>query len=447
MSGRPVPPTPGTALFRRLATRSGRGALFAAGALAPAAANFLLLPIYTRYLDVAEFGALVLITAAYGVYSSITLLGLNSAIVREYYALKDVRSRRELVGAVTGMVALIGAVSGVGLLLAVRVAPSTGMGLFGTAQWPLVIVVVTYFVAQNLYAIQLATARASAGATRYAGMALLQAGVLVLLSLALVVELRLGLTGYAVAALGSALIGTVVGILLSGTVPAWPSQWRRTLQPALAFGVPLIAVNLSGWAMGALDRYLVHEMLGITATATYGLAYKVGSLANPLVIVPITAMFPPLLFRRMSSAGPSEALPLLLRVHRWVLLVAGTFSAVVAVAAEALVRFFGSTKYLAGVPTVGWIAFGFLAFASYTVMGNYFALQRETRRIAVLVALSLGVNVLGNLALIPRYGIRGSGMALCASYTLLAGLTYLQARRSMRAHMRAASNRRVAGAP
>lgn len=422
-----------------LAGRSRRGALFVVGALAPAVANFVLVPIYARYLDVAGFGALVLITAAYGVFSSVSLMGLNSAIVREYYALEHHRARRQLVGAVMGAVTLSGVAGGLGLLLIVHLVPAIGRAIFGTTHADVLVLVAAYFVVQNLYAIQLATARASAQARRYAAVGVFQAAMLVVLSLTLVVGLRLGLTGYVLAALGAAVLGTVGGILMAGTAPVWPSHWRASLAPALAFGMPLVAVNLSGWAMGALDRYLVNALLGIEATATYGLAYKVGSLANPLLIVPITAVFPPVLFRRMSTNGISGALPLLLRVHRWVILAGAGFAVGVTLAAKPLIRFFGSTRYLAGVPTVGWIAFGFLAFASYTIMSNYFALQRNTRRIAVLVAISLAANVVGNLVLIPRYGIRGSAMALFVSYSLLASLAYLQARRSMRAELRDAA--------
>ena len=112
---------------RSPALRKGaRIGLFAAGALMPTLAGFALLPALTRYLTADEFGAYTLITATYGVFSSLTLLGLNSALVREYYELPDRRTRRELVGAITLAVAGAGFLASI--LLGGTFAALPGLG-------------------------------------------------------------------------------------------------------------------------------------------------------------------------------------------------------------------------------------------------------------------------------------------------------------------------------
>jgi len=142
-------------------------------------------------------------------------------------------------------------------------------------------------------------------------------------------------------------------------------------------------------------------------------------------------MLPPVLFQRMGADGNREAFPFLLRAHRWIVAVAAAMAAVVTVLATPLIRLFGGAKYLSAASTVGWIAWAFAAFASYTVMSNYFALRRDTRALAGLVLASVLVNLVLNVLLIPRLGIQGSGIALFISYAALAAVTYFPARHAI----------------
>jgi len=412
--------SPSCNIVRSLTERWQEVSLFAAGALTPTVTGFLLLPIYTRFLSHAEFGAFTLITASYGLFSAVTLLGLNSAIVREYHEYDDVRARRELVGAVTCVVAGVSIAAGLVLAVVAWLAPGWGPSLIGTGRISLVAGIVIYFVLQNVYAIQLATARASANAHRYFLVAGSHGAALVCSVIALLTCLKLGLEGYISAAVVAGGCGAVVGARISGHSPAWPAGWGTYLRPTLAFGVPLVAVNLTGWGVSAIDRYLVNGFLGLDATGTYGLAYRLGSLAKPLLLVPFAAMFPPILFKRMAETGFDDAASLVRRAHLAVVGVVALIAALISVATGPLLLVFGGTAYLDAAPTLRWVAWGFVGYASYYVMTNIFALLRATGLIALLTSGALVVNVAINTLLIPRYGVAGAGIASCLTYAGLA---------------------------
>ena len=287
---------------------------------------------------------------------------------------------------------------------------------------------------------QLAAARASGNARRYSLVAGIQAALLASFCLALVVGLRKGLPGYVVGVLSAAVGAAAAGAFLSGHPPAWPSRWKSLLKPALQFGLPLVLVNVSGWAIAALDRFLVNAYLGLDATGTYGLAYRLGSLANPLLIVPFAAMFPPVLFARMARSGQGAATRLLRQAHLGMVVVSVTIAGGITLGTPILLRIFGGGAYLTAGPTLRWIAWGFVGYASYYVSTNVFALLRLTGWTAIVTFIALALNVVGNVLLIPRYGIEGAGMTSCISNLALAALTVLLARWvTRRAALRAAA--------
>lgn len=397
-----------------------RVGLYGAGAVGPTAMGFVLLPVYARTLSVAGFGSLTLISAAYSLFSAATLLGLNSALVREYYEHADEAGRRRMIGAITTLVALV-SLGAAGLLLAAMyLVPGLSSFVFGSPGRDIIVLALAYFVVQNLFALQQAAARASGNAARFASLAAIQSGLLVLLVVLLLVVRHLGIRGFLLASLGAALGGTTAGLLVRRDRPRLPDDWQRFLGPALAYGLPLVAVNVSGWGLGLVDRYLVNSYLGLEATGLYGVAARLGGVTNLLIVLPLGALLPPMVFQRHTNEGLGPAARLVSRFHRGTLVLVVLAATLLTLLAAPLIRLVTGAQYLAAAPALRWIAWGAAAHASVQVLGNLHAMLRRTGVIALLTVAAAAIKISATLLLLPRMGLEGAGLASFISFGLLA---------------------------
>ncbi len=78
----------------------GHSVVYGSADVAIQAVNFLLLPIYTRVLSPAEYGALALLLVLEAFLKPVYRLGLGTSFVRFYYDYTDERSRQTLAGTI-----------------------------------------------------------------------------------------------------------------------------------------------------------------------------------------------------------------------------------------------------------------------------------------------------------------------------------------------------------
>src|SRR5688500_6044600 len=81
--------------MRRLIKHSS---IYSAGHVLNRAAAFLLLPLYTRHMSVAEYGLLELLYSVKVVVASLLSMGLAHATLRFYFEFEEESQRRRVVG-------------------------------------------------------------------------------------------------------------------------------------------------------------------------------------------------------------------------------------------------------------------------------------------------------------------------------------------------------------
>ena len=406
--------------------------LYAGGAVAPTLTGLLILPLYARALSVAGFGAVVLISTAYTLFSALTLLGLNSALVREYHDYPDPGERRAMIGALNLLVLLVSAGGALLLAAGVVLVPSAGQFVLGDSRTGVALLAAVFFIAQNAFALQQAAARASGNARRFALVAAAQAVVLAVSAVLLVGILRLGVPGYLLASITAALGGTLTGLAAPQDRPRLTAAWRRMLTRALAYGAPLVAVNASGWALGLIDRYLVNSIMGIEATGQYGMATRLGSIANLIILVPLSALLPPTVFQRQAREGTPAAAALVYRVHLGAVIAVGAMALALSLSATPLLQLVGGSDYVTAAPALVWLAWSAVAFTSVQILGNLHAMFRRTGIVAALTLAAAMVKVAATVVLLPRIGLEGAGIASFIAYGALACAIALTGRRLAR---------------
>src|SRR5688500_5554301 len=247
--------------------------------------GFLTLPIMTRVLSPRDYGIIEAIAATSGVIALATTLGLESAGQRSSFESgPDDRRQRQAVLSTAVWTSLVGSL--LVILLVIAVSDTLATRLLGSSnlRWPLLIAVVTIPITMLTNFCQ-EILRLWHQPLRYSLLALLSGIATATLAVSLVALAGWGLSGLYFGFFLGALLTLVVGGWLVRDAIALTFDWRE-LRIMLAYGLPLLPVAASTWALALADRFFLLRYVSDEALGLYGLGVRLSNL----VLLGVTAV-------------------------------------------------------------------------------------------------------------------------------------------------------------
>lgn len=398
--------------LRLLGTNS---AIYAGISLLQKGSAFLLLPLYTLYLDPQAYGVLAIVTAVNGLLSILFTLGLTGAITRFYFEFQDQPAQlAEFWGSILVCVLLLSTVVGGALLVfgETVLRPIIGEVPF----WPYVALGVMAVFFQPFFTTFLSVLQTRNQAARYALVSLAHFALTTVLTVVLVVVLHQGVLGALQATLAAAAVffGVSLWLLRKDITPCL--RWRH-LRPAFAYGLPQVPHAAASQVTATTDRLILNAQVG---TTTAGI-YAVGAMMAMVVEVAaqsVNRAYMPLSMAALKSGAPAELAQLrslgALVVAGFCLLGAG-----LGLFARELVWLFTSPAFAPAASVVPLLAFGGVASAIYYLLVNILFFDRAAIRYLPLGTLTAAcLNVGLALLLVPRFGLQGAAWATLLAQTL-----------------------------
>ncbi|HEX9069766.1 MAG TPA: lipopolysaccharide biosynthesis protein, partial [Ktedonobacterales bacterium] len=348
------------ALLRNLAKSSG---IYALAALASPLISLVLAPFLTRHLSPADYGLLAIMNTLIGLTAGVTQLGLSSAFFRAYsYDYSSREDRNSVLTTVAMILALI--TIPVAIIVSIY-APTIGALLFGRSSAGSYIALAAGVVLlQNMTVPGFAWLRAE---NRPLFFSLLAIGNLIIALTANIVFIgvfKLGITG-SLLATGS---GYAFIVLLTIPLILLRAGLRVRLDVAwnvLSFGTPMVMNFISFWVLQLSDRYLLSKFGSLEQTATYTVAYSLGSVLSTAVISPFSLAWPQTMF---TVAKRRDAAKIFRLIFRWfslfLLLAAFAFS----LAGKLLLIWFFPPGYRSVAAITPLIAASIVFFGVYNVV-------------------------------------------------------------------------------
>jgi O-antigen/teichoic acid export membrane protein len=404
--------------LRRLATT---GAAYTAASILSKVIAVALLPLYTRYLSPADYGAAEILFAAVVAASIIVRLGLIEAILRFYY-LDDEDPARVVSGTFAGLFWL----STLGALIALPFAgPLSELLLpnpeeLGGSAPELVRIAIGGLWVLTMWEFMLTMFRLEERARAFFVTTILNVVAAIALTVVLVVGLDEGARGLLI---GSYATGAVFVIGLIAL------QWRRLslrFDPALLrrlfrFGLPTMPAEVSLYALNFVDRLIIVRSLGLAEAGLYSLGVKFAQAVNVLVRG-FQLAWPPLAYsiRDDGEARRVYATVVTLFVAGCSFVVAGMW-----LFSRWIVRALADPKFFDSYEVIGLIAAAVTLYALYLVLVVILGRTGRTEFNLPAALAALVVNVALNLLLVPQLEIVGAALALVASYLVVLGLMYV----------------------
>ena len=401
------------AQMRRLGRHS---AIYGLGGIVSRVLAVFLLPLYTRYLDRDDFGAVGVVIALSAVLVTVLRLGISSAFFRFYFDSKD-PARRRLVVRTSFWFTLASATLGLvaGILLAAPLAD-----LLGLDDANLVRAGFVGIWAQMNYEQLTALFRAEERSTAFVLASLANIGVTVAATVLLVVALDQGALGVIVGSFTGTLV-VYLALLGVHSEQLGLEFSRPLLREMNRFGVPLVPAALALIAINFSDRFFLVHLADLEEVGLYELGVRVAS-AMVLLLTAFRMAWPAFAY---SIEDDEEAKRTYAYVLTYLVVVASWLALALGLLAPWLVRLLATPQYYDGARVVAPLAFGGMVYAAYVVMAIGVGRAKRTQFNWVITGVAAVVNVVLNLILIPPYGMIGAAAATVAAYvTMFLGMTW-----------------------
>jgi O-antigen/teichoic acid export membrane protein len=408
-------------------------ALYGGAILVDRLLALLLLPLLTRAIGAADYGAWTQVLVTSGLLLPLVLFAFPTTIVRSFAAAARARARLPAFRRLGGIALALFGTAGV-LLWAGR--EPAAQAIWGDASRAALVPA-------------LATVLAGDAAVEFANAWLRAAGRIGWISAGLVLRsgLRYGVVWVLVApgdvplagwlptyaavqlALGVGLLG-LAGWQLRRAAAAAPVVSTDPVMPAdlLRFSAPLVALALFGALNASLDRFLLVRGLGLDTVAVYAAAVSLCAVPAALHGVLGFTLFP-VLSRAWHDGHRDEARRLTGRALAVYAAAALPLALFMAVAGPWLLPWLATADYRPPWPVFAGQALAVLLFGLYQILLYPLLLDGRSSRVLVMAVVAAALNAALNLTLIPRLGMSGAALAAALSNAAMLVWAVPQARR------------------
>ena len=239
------------------------------------------------------------------------------------------------------------------------------------------------------------------------------------------------------AAVFSYLVGQIAGLIVVGVyiyrsigvshTSSYINSGSTYRKQVIGFGWKAHLSNVLAFVNYRMDVYLVNFFLGPMATGLYFVSVQI---AERLWILSQAASI--VLLPRLSAMQRKPIERLALTQKGWFVVVTATAAAcfVVSLALYYLIEPVFGYEYLDSLPAFFWLLPGIVVGAGARVQSNCIAASGKPEWNMYVALAMLIVNALGNLCLIPSFGMSGAAMATTIAYLCNAIIKFFLVKRT-----------------
>jgi O-antigen/teichoic acid export membrane protein len=381
--------------------------IYLAGAVLLGLGNFVLVPMYTRFLTSSDFGAYALIEISLLIAVTMTQMGLGTTYLR-WYAETEVSRRGEiLASSVTA--GLVAAVIGGTILAVVMNGPLGREWIGGNRRTAWIFIPLVLF--RNAQGIFFSSLQAAQRPVAYVLSATTRLMVLVAAGYWFVALHGEGVRG--VLRCWMVGDGTCVLILLMFCVPRMQLRVRKELLgPMLRYGFPLVWSALMALLLDASGRYFLARFQSLAEVGRYTVGIKITNILSMGFLQPFGSAWAGAVFP--IAHRPNAAITYT-KIMGYALLVASLLAAMTILFGPFLIRVFAGPGYAGVQELLPWLLLPvvFRLLEYWSSLPIY--LKYKTKWLGPLTTAATTLCIVLNYLLVPRLGALGAAIAWSAA--------------------------------
>jgi len=392
--------------------------LYTLGYIIPKAAQFILLPVYSRYLTPEEYGIVQLMMVLSTILAILFSTGIDRSIYRLYFDQKTEKNKKDYLGTVT-ITIFISASLFLIIILVANPLISKIFNLVPFFPYYLYSILTVYFtvfgLVPNIYY-----------------QVTQQAGNFILISL-LNFIISTSLVLYFVAFIGKGAEGWLLGELVKSILflPIYIyliikitnfTFIKKLAVESISYSWPLVPTLLSAWILNLSDRIFIVHYVTLKDAGLYSISYK---LAEGLLLLSagFNQAYSPLFFKLANQDNQIEAKKKLFRYNKiyTTALIMGAFF--ISLFAKEFI-FLLDASYKSAYELVPLINMGIL----FSLLSNLIGLQyKQSKRTKISMSIALFtaiINIGLNFVFVPNYGAYGAAIATTISFVFIFIVNY-----------------------
>ncbi|MHB8337442.1 MAG: lipopolysaccharide biosynthesis protein [Ignavibacteriaceae bacterium] len=382
--------------------------------VATKAIGVVLLPLYSIFLSISEFGVLGILEITMSIFVEVINLGLGPALVMLNNAQEYSAKKRSALFTIFLTSVFICAL----FIIAGEITVGYISKYFGDPKdfnlyLRLSIFIIVLRVLNNLMFDKL---RADERSTLYTVLSLIKLTVTLGLTIYFVAYAKYSVTGVLYAyILGEGLTFIILFPFIS--VQMQPRFNPSIMKVAVRFGVPLIFTSIAMMILNVSDRYILKYFANYATLGQYDLGYRIAGVLNMFIIMPISLALMPMAYKMYQKDGDKRYFSKMMTYMTYMLVWAGMSLSFFS--KEIIQMFAHNPDYWPAYRVVPVIVFSYVFFGMRMIASIGLYLTKKTKYVAYTTIIAAVVNIALNFVLIPKYGM------MAAAYTTLAAFVVL----------------------
>ncbi len=381
--------------------------------------SFILLPLYSVYFSVEEYGVISRIETLWQIMFAVFLFGLESGIVRWYSKIEKPDDRKKYLFTVSVFLLLLN------FLFTVIVFFSSGIFsdlIFQTGKYyDLIFYASLIATMEALVFVEFLLLRINEKAFQYTFYSILIAVLNLLLQLYFILYSQTKLEGVFIAKILSPAV--VILIILPYYIKYLkPGFDFFNLRELIKYSFPIMLAAVAGTLLNQSNRFVLGYLGSPDDVGLYSLASNICGLLNFFVIAPFALAFSVISWKKHETENASR----FFTKNITYLFYAITFLALgLSLSIPSLIKIFTLNKdYWAAKEIVPWIAIA-MPFYGISIIGFFsFYVTKKTYYILYFTIICLLLNIVLNIILIPYFKMYGAAVSNFVSFFLQCYLNY-----------------------
>ena len=373
--------------------------------------NFVMLPLYTRWLSVSEYGLADIIT----VYATLLIGVVACCIYDAVFVLPkrdSVQSQTEYFSSAVGFVVFTSIVTAILFYIISKVSICAGLdGAFFSHIW----LIYALLIPEIIFKILQQFCRCIDKMVVFS-----VSGIVVTLGTALLSFLFIpsyGVFGYITSMSLSYIFASVLVVYLCKTYRYFNLNMvlSNRLREMLTYSIPLIPNALMWWLVDALNRPMMEKIVGLSGIGIYAVANKFPGLLSLINSSFMTSWQ----ISVLDEFGKPNYNEFYNKIFRLTVVSLSIFLIVITLSSETLIRLFATQDYYSAWKLIPLLTLGVLFSNVSGFVGCNFSATKESKYYFYSSVWGAIIAIIFNIILIPFWGIWGAAITSLLSFIMM----------------------------
>ncbi|MCM8832748.1 MAG: oligosaccharide flippase family protein [Candidatus Omnitrophica bacterium] len=367
---------------------------------------FLLLPVLTRLLSPNDYGIIATFIALIGIVNVIVSMGSTEAISRGYF--EKEKDGFDFSKFIFNAIFINFIVFLIFIIITFFLKSFIAKKLFIPPNWLYLLPIIAFCYAIYIIPFKLFVFRQKP--IPYAILELSHTFIEIILSIILVAVFTLGWKGRLLGITINKILFFIIGIYL--LIKSYSLNFSLNydyIRKILSYGVPVVFHSLGFTIVGAMDRFFLNRMEGLSTTGIYSVGYSIAMIIG-FFVGAFNLAWTPVLFEKLNQI--TEALKIkLVKITYFYFILILLVALFLIIITPYFLKFFVGKNFYGASQFIFWLALGYVVHGMYTMVVSYIFYEKKTYLLSIIAVITIILNIFFNYTLIKLNGAMGAAQA------------------------------------